>query len=113
MFEPSEYIKRQDQGWDLIGKYEEDENPQHLVSALKILGGLDIYVEEGGNILLYQQAKTLLGIAYCLANLNDMLDAKVYFDKLENLTPSVFTPQKQELYRLQQIGREIKIELQK
>ena len=69
-----------------------------------------VAVDNGKNVVLYQQAKTLLGIAMCLVFLDDSVDALKVFDELESLTPSFLTPRKDELKRLQKLGREFKAE---
>ncbi len=104
----SEYIKIQDEAWDLIELFTDTENKSHALEALKKLSALKLAVDHGKNVLLYQQAKTLLGIAMCLVYLDDSLDALKVFDELERLTPSFLTPRKDELRRIQKIGREFK-----
>lgn len=108
--EKSEYIQIQDEAWELIESYTDTENKTYAVEALKKLSVLKIAVDNGKNVLLYQQAKTLLGIAMCLVFLDDSVDALKVFDELESLTPSFLTPRKDELKRLKKLGREFKAE---
>lgn len=111
--ERSDYIRTQDDAWRKINKAidDNDDVDKPLVyEALKQLTALKISVDEGRNVLLYQHAKTLLGIAMCLCCLDDDLDALKVLDELEHLTPSFITPRKDELKRLKNLGRELKKE---
>ena len=108
--EKSEYIKIQDEAWNLIELFTNTENKSHALEALKKLSALKLSVDHGKNVLLYQQAKTLLGIAMCLAYLEDSADSLKVLEELESLKPSFLTPRKDELRRIQKLGREFKAE---
>lgn len=108
--ENSEYIKRQDQAWDMLENLSDDEHiyKSQALKALKILAALDLSVDNGYSVLLYQHAKTLLGIAICLYYLEDTLDAIKVLDKLDRLKPSIITPCKNILKHYQTTGKELR-----
>lgn len=111
--EKSEYIKIQEKAWEFIERISDDasECKSLALEALKMLSSLKIAVDDGKNVLLYQQAKTLLGIAVCLVTLDDSLDALKILDELERLEPSLLTPCKDKLNRLKAAGRELRKEV--
>lgn len=111
--EKSEYIKRQDQAWDMLKNLSDDEHiyKSQALEALKILAALDLSVDNGYSVLLYQHAKTLLGEAICLYCLDDTLDAIKVLDKLDRLKPSIITPCKDKLKYYQTRGKELRREI--
>ena len=111
--EKSEYIKRQDHSQDILENLSDDEciYKSQALEALKILAALDLSVENGYNVLLFQHAKTLLGEAICLYCLEDTLDAMKVLDKLDRLKPSIITPCKDKLKHYQTRGKELRREI--
>lgn len=111
--EKADYIKIQDEAWKIIDNLPDNEEKykSHVLEALKMFSTLDIFEGNGNFVFLYQHAKTLLGESLCLYLLSDTLDAIKVLDRLERLQPTFMTPCKDELKRIQTVGRDLRREI--